>query len=247
MKYGITLHLKQMTKVNKLTLLHLYASVAIGLNHVATGTHQIFLSICRLLILIFFRELRDQQVSASFINSDLIWTYLQLISAHFKQSEREINNNVILNITLTVRITLYNKATFVALIAQIQLYVFFKLSQNLNVPGRFFVTFWDMCFHWKDNKSWIYFYCIASVSPFFSLQHQNVTYVPCRFLLQFDTKVLRYESIFIIIIFKIVLNSLILWGLVSIPRYYILVSYRSQNYGIGPSQLVTSYFLAGDI
>ncbi len=66
-KYGITLHIKQMTKVNKLTLLHLYASVAIGLNHVTTGTHQIFLSIFRLLILIFFRELRDQQVSASFI------------------------------------------------------------------------------------------------------------------------------------------------------------------------------------
>ncbi len=64
------------------------------------------------------------------------------------------------------------------------------------------------------------------------------------FLLQFDTKVLRYESVFIIIIIKIVLNSLIFWGwlfvtygidLVSIPRYYILVSYRSQNYGIEPS------------
>ncbi len=69
---------------------------------------------------------------------------------------------------------------------------------------------------------------------------------PVGFLLQFDTKVLRYESVFIIII-KIVLNALIFWGLVSIPRYYILVSYQSQNYGIGPSQLVTSYFLAGDI
>ncbi len=66
---------------------------------------------------------------------------------------------------------------------------------------------------------------------------------PVGFLLQFDTKVLRYESVFIIII-KIVLNSLIFWGwlfvtygidLVSIPRYYILVSYRSQNYGIEPS------------
>ncbi len=68
---------------------------------------------------------------------------------------------------------------------------------------------------------------------------------PAGFLLQFDTKVLRYESVFIIIIInKIVLNSLIFWGwlfvtyginLASIPRYYILVSYRSQNYGIEPS------------
>ncbi len=52
-KYGITLDTKQMTKLKELTLLHLYASVAIGINHVVTGTHQIFLSICRLLILIF--------------------------------------------------------------------------------------------------------------------------------------------------------------------------------------------------
>ncbi len=52
-KYGITLDTRQMTKVKELRLLHLYASVAIGINHVATGTHQIFLSICRLLILIF--------------------------------------------------------------------------------------------------------------------------------------------------------------------------------------------------
>ncbi len=66
---------------------------------------------------------------------------------------------------------------------------------------------------------------------------------PVGFLLLFDTTVLRYESVFIIII-KIVLNWLIFWGwlfvtygidLVSIPRYYILVSYRSQNYGIEPS------------
>ncbi len=41
-KYGITLDTKQMTKVNELTLLHLYASVAIGLHHVATGTHKSF-------------------------------------------------------------------------------------------------------------------------------------------------------------------------------------------------------------
>ncbi len=52
-KYGITLDTKQMIKLKELTLLHLYASVAIGINYVATGTHQIFLSICRLLILIF--------------------------------------------------------------------------------------------------------------------------------------------------------------------------------------------------
>ncbi len=72
---------------------------------------------------------------------------------------------------------------------------------------------------------------------------------PVGFLLHFETKVLRYKSVFIIIIIiiKIVLNAQIFWGLVSIPRHYILVSYRSQNYGIGSSQLVTSYFLAGDI
>ncbi len=52
-KYRITLDTKQMTNVNGLTLLHLYASVVIGPNHVATGTHQNFLSICCLLILIF--------------------------------------------------------------------------------------------------------------------------------------------------------------------------------------------------
>ncbi len=34
-KYGITLDTKQMTKVKELRLLHLYASVAIGINHVA--------------------------------------------------------------------------------------------------------------------------------------------------------------------------------------------------------------------
>lgn len=46
--------------------------------------------------------------------------------------ERDRNNNVILNITLIVRITLYNKATFVALIALLQLYFFsFKLSQKV--------------------------------------------------------------------------------------------------------------------
>ncbi len=35
-KYGITLDTKQMTKLKELTLLHLYASVAIGINHVVT-------------------------------------------------------------------------------------------------------------------------------------------------------------------------------------------------------------------
>ncbi len=52
-KYGITLHTKQMTKVNKLRLLHLYASVAI--NHVLPqeATHQTFLRFAPLLILIF--------------------------------------------------------------------------------------------------------------------------------------------------------------------------------------------------
>ncbi len=67
---------------------------------------------------------------------------------------------------------------------------------------------------------------------------------PVGFLLQFDTKSLRYESVFIIINKKKKINSLIFWGwlfvtygidLVSIPMYYILVSYRSQNYGIEPS------------
>ncbi len=73
---------------------------------------------------------------------------------------------------------------------------------------------------------------------------------PVGFLLQFDTKSLRYESVFIIINKTKKLNSLIFWGwlfvtygidLVSIPRYYILVSYRSQNYGIEPS-LVHRWF-----
>ncbi len=71
MKYGITLDTKQMAKLKELSLLHLYASVAIGINHVVTGTHQIFkhLSLAHPDL---FRELRDRQVSASFINSFLI-------------------------------------------------------------------------------------------------------------------------------------------------------------------------------
>ncbi len=54
---------------------------------------------------------------------------------------------MILNITLLVRITLYNKATFVALIALLQLYFFFLQTQTKKkkkvtyVPGRFFVAF----------------------------------------------------------------------------------------------------------
>ncbi len=71
MKYGVTLDTKQMTKVNELTLLHLYASVAIGLNHVATGTSNLFKHLS-LTHPDLFRELRDRQVSASFINSYLI-------------------------------------------------------------------------------------------------------------------------------------------------------------------------------
>ncbi len=52
MKYGITLHTKQMTKLNELTLLHLYASVAI--THVLPKRQHIkSLSIFRFLILIF--------------------------------------------------------------------------------------------------------------------------------------------------------------------------------------------------
>ncbi len=68
---------------------------------------------------------------------------------------------------------------------------------------------------------------------------------PVGFLLQFDTKVLRYESVLLLLLLlKKKKNALIFWGwlfvtygidLVSIPRYYILVSYRSQNYGIEPS------------
>ncbi len=74
---------------------------------------------------------------------------------------------------------------------------------------------------------------------------------PVGFCYSFDTKVLRYESVIIIInINKIVLNSQIFWGwlfvtygidLVSIPRYYIMVSYRSQNDGIEPS-LARTFF-----
>ncbi len=71
---------------------------------------------------------------------------------------------------------------------------------------------------------------------------------PVGFCYSLIQKVLRYESVIIIIINinTIVLNSLIIWGwlfvtygidLVSIPRYYIMVSYRSQNDGIEPSLL----------
>ncbi len=74
---------------------------------------------------------------------------------------------MIVNITLTVRIALYNKATFDALIAQLQLYVF-------------------------------------------SSNEVKIKMFPVGFLLHFETKVLRYESVFIIIIIiKIVLNALI--------------------------------------
>ncbi len=77
MKYGISLHRKQKTKVNELTLVHLYASVAIGLKHVPIegNTSNLFkhLSLAHPDL---FRELRDRQVSASFINSDLILTFI---------------------------------------------------------------------------------------------------------------------------------------------------------------------------
>ncbi len=134
----------------------------------------------------------------------------------------------------------------------------------------------------KDKKIWIYFHLIASVSLYIFFPDTKMQPMfPVGFLLQFDTnpdsnivlalksmwarcesdlawhwllsgKVLRYESVFIIIINKIVLNSLIFggWlfvtygiGLVSIPRYYILVSYRSQNDGIEPSLLFTICWL----
>ncbi len=68
---------KQMTKVNELILMHLYASVAI--NHVATGGNTSNLFNDKHLSLAhhdLFRELRDRQVSASFINSDLILTFI---------------------------------------------------------------------------------------------------------------------------------------------------------------------------
>ncbi len=54
---------------------------------------------------------------------------------------------MILNITLTVRITLYNKATFVALIVLLQLYFIpFKLNQNVTyIPGRFLLHFETFC------------------------------------------------------------------------------------------------------
>ncbi len=64
MKYGITLDTKQM---NELTLLHLYASVDI--NHRNTSNLFKHLSLAHPDL---FRELRDRQVSASFINSDYI-------------------------------------------------------------------------------------------------------------------------------------------------------------------------------
>ncbi len=54
---------------------------------------------------------------------------------------------MILNITLTVRKTLYNKATFVALIALLQLY-FFSSNSVKNVtygPVSFFFTLRHFC------------------------------------------------------------------------------------------------------
>ncbi len=74
-KYGITLDTKQMTKLKELRLLHLYASVAIDKSCCHRNTSNLFkhLSLAHPDL---FRELRDRQVSASFINSDLILTFI---------------------------------------------------------------------------------------------------------------------------------------------------------------------------
>ncbi len=70
--------------------------------------------------------------------------------------------------------------------------------------------------------------------------------LPVGFLLQFDTKVLRYESVFIINNNKIVLNSLIFWGWVfvtyGIDTEVIHSGIVSQNYGIEPSLVPTLNF-----
>ncbi len=75
-KYGITLHTKQTIKVNEVTLLHLYASVAV--NHVLPqeATHKILLMYLSLAHPDPFRELRARQVSASSISSDKILTFI---------------------------------------------------------------------------------------------------------------------------------------------------------------------------
>ncbi len=65
-KYGISLDTKQMIKVKELTLLQPYASADI--NHVLPNLFK-HLSLAHPDL---FRELGDPQVSASFINSDLI-------------------------------------------------------------------------------------------------------------------------------------------------------------------------------
>ncbi len=62
-----------MTKVNELTLLHLYASVAIGLSYIMLPQeHTNLFKHLSLAHPDLLRELRDRQVSASFINSYLI-------------------------------------------------------------------------------------------------------------------------------------------------------------------------------
>ncbi len=69
---------------------------------------------------------------------------------------------------------------------------------------------------------------------------------PVGFLLQFDTKVLQYLIIIINILIKLFSNLYFEAGylspMVSILRYYILVSYRSQNYGIEPSLIDSMFF-----
>ncbi len=79
-------------------------------------------------------------------------------------------------------------------------------------PVGFLLHFETFSFHWKDKKILIYFNCITSVIYFF-LQHQNVTYVPCRFFVTvlykgFDI----WTCFYYYCLNKIVFNSLIFWG-----------------------------------
>ncbi len=75
-KYGITLDTKQMTKVKELRLLHLLCKRCYrdkSCCHRNTSNLFKHLSLAHPDL---FRELRDRQVSASFINSDLILTFI---------------------------------------------------------------------------------------------------------------------------------------------------------------------------
>ncbi len=69
-------------KWTELTLLHLYASIAI--NHMLPQK-RLHIKLFKHLLLAhpdLFRELRDQQVSVLFINSELIFTFIYNWSAH---------------------------------------------------------------------------------------------------------------------------------------------------------------------